>query len=612
VAHSPDNVALVYEGTQLTYRELNERANQLAHHLRGAGVGAEALVGICLERSLEMVIGLLGILKSGGAYVPLDPTYPAERLRLIVEEAGMAVVLTAQRFREIFSASGVHSICLDSICLDSAGSALAEQSSENPTMNTVPGNLAYVIYTSGSTGKPKGSMISHEGICNRLQWMQETYQLTEADRVLQKTPFTFDVSVWEFFWPLLTGARLVVARPGAHGDSGYLVDVITQQGITTMHFVPSMLAAFLEDSRVSQCRSLRRVICSGEALSFELKERFRQRLAAELHNLYGPTEASVDVTYWNCSEELERAIVPIGRPIANTQMYVLDKNFGPVAVGVTGELYIGGIGLARGYLGRADLTAERFVPNPFGAKGERLYRTGDLGRYLADGNIEYLGRTDHQVKLRGFRIELGEIESALNQHPAVRESVVTVCGNKQEDRRLVAYCVRTSGSQSMAGELQADLRRTLPDYMVPATFVFIDQMPLTSSGKINRRALPQPEARDSGTIFEAPRTTMEEKLAAMWTSILKLERVGIHDNFFRLGGHSLLAFQLISRVRDEFNVELPLTRVFEAPTLAELSRWISEEMEKGPSHIGSSIKALSRQRRTRPSVQEPRLAGEQP
>jgi amino acid adenylation domain-containing protein/FkbM family methyltransferase len=427
-ARTPGATALACNDERLSYEELNERANQLAHYLRALGVGPETLVGICLERSLEMVIGLLGILKAGAAYVPLDPCYPQERLSLMIEEAEMRVVLTAQRFREIVS--------VDAICLDADWSAIAQESKENPVTNTGPGNLAYVIYTSGSTGKPKGSMITHDGIRNRLLWMQEEYQLTTADRVLQKTPYTFDVSVWEFFWPLITGARLVMARPGGQGDGRYLVDLIRQQEITTIHFVPSMLAVFLEEKEARQCRSLKRVICSGEALSHELKEKFVKLLPAELHNLYGPTEASVDVTYWNCRNAVERAIVPIGRPVANTQIYLLDQNLQVVPVGVPGELYIGGVQLARGYLNRPDLTAERFLPDPFGIEGARIYRTGDLARYLADGSIEYLGRTDHQVKLRGFRIELGEIESALNEHPAVQQAIVVA-----RDERLVAYVV---------------------------------------------------------------------------------------------------------------------------------------------------------------------------
>jgi amino acid adenylation domain-containing protein/non-ribosomal peptide synthase protein (TIGR01720 family)/FkbM family methyltransferase len=471
---TPDATALVYEGQRLNYAELNAKANQLAHYLQRAGVGPETPVGICLERSLEMVIGLLGILKAGGAYVPLDPSYPAERLRLIVAESGIPLVLTAQRFSEPKSGGKPLFLTCSFLNLDADWNDIARESQENLTNNTVPGNLAYVIYTSGSTGKPKGSMITHEGICNRLLWMQEAYELKADDGVLQKTPFTFDVSVWEFFWPLLTGARLVMARPGAQGDSRYLIEIIQREKITTMHFVPSMLAAFLEDSGAGECRSLKRVICSGEALPFELKERFRKRLQCELHNLYGPTEASVDVTYWDCASEQERPIVPIGRAIANTQIYVLDENLEPVPVGVRGELYIGGVGLARGYLSRADLTAERFLPDPFGAAGSRIYQTGDLARYLADGNVEYLGRTDHQVKIRGFRIELGEIESALNEHPAVQNAVVVARKEKTGSKRLVAYVVpdqRRAGpisrllSLEAAGQLKDLVQFELPNEM---------------------------------------------------------------------------------------------------------------------------------------------------
>jgi len=569
VERTPDNPAVIFGEQQLTYAELNARANQLAHYLRRIGIGPETLVGICLERSMELVIGLLGILKAGGAYVPLDPSYPAERLRLIIAEAGISVVLTAQRFSELLPMAEVQSICLDADWND-----IARESPENPGSSTVPGNLAYVIYTSGSTGKPKGSMITHEGICNRLLWMQETYELNAEDGVLQKTPFTFDVSVWEFFWPLLRGARLVMARPGGQGNSRYLVEIIQREKITTMHFVPSMLAAFLEDSRVSECRSLRRVICSGEALPYELKERFGKRLKAELHNLYGPTEASVDVTYWNCASEMERPIVPIGRPIANTQIYVLDKNLEPVPIGVCGELYIGGVGLARGYLRRADLTAERFLPNPFEAAGTRIYRTGDLARYLADGNVEYLGRTDHQVKIRGFRIELGEIESALNEHPAVQNTVVVAREEKTGSKQLVAYVLpdqRRAGASSrelMVKELRERLEQSLPEYMVPTAFVLLSELPLTSSGKVDRRALPAPHAGKAE--FVAPRDQTEKTLADLWCQVLGIERVSIHDNFFDLGGDSILSIQIANQA-SEAGIQLKPRQMYQHRTIADLA-----------------------------------------
>ena len=433
----PEAVALVCGEEKLSYGELNARANRLAHQLRRLGAGPETLVGICTERSLEMVVGLLGILKAGAAYVPLDPGYPKQRLHYMLQDANVSVLLTQAQLQERLEIHQGHRLLLDGgWWTEAAGSDL------NPETPQLSGhNLAYVIYTSGSTGQPKGAMNTHHGILNRLMWMQQEYHLTPADRVLQKTPFSFDVSVWEFFWPLMVGARLVMARPGGHQDSNYLVKLIQEQEITTLHFVPSMLQIFLEEKGVERCASLKRVICSGEALSWELQQKFFSRLSCELHNLYGPTEAAVDVTYWECRREDSLRVVPIGRPIANTRMHVLDAQLGPLPAGVPGELYIGGAGLARGYWGQAALTAEKFLPNPFSAsEGERLYRTGDIGRYREDGAIEYLGRADYQVKIRGVRIELGEIESTLLRHPGVRDAVVTVREEKG-GKRLAAYVV---------------------------------------------------------------------------------------------------------------------------------------------------------------------------
>jgi amino acid adenylation domain-containing protein len=431
VERTPDAIAVQFEGKQLTYRELNSRANQLARYLRALGVGPEKLVGICVERSLEMVVGLLGILKAGGAYVPLDPSYPKERLRLMLEDTQVSVLLTQEklvqdggwRIEDRDPASPVVGLRL--VCVDRDRSLIAQQKDDNPKQAITSENLFYVIYTSGSTGRPKGVMITHRGVSNRLLWMQDTYHLTESDCVLHKTPISFDVSVWEIFWPLLNGAALVVARPGGHQDSAYLAELIVQQNITVLHFVPSMLQVFLEQTTLSDCPNLRLVVCSGEALSVDLQERFFARFNAELHNLYGPTEASIDATSWACERRSDLRSVPIGRPIANTQIYILDSHLQPVPAGVHGELYIGGEGLAHGYLNRPELTAEKFVANPFGSEpGARLYRTGDCGRYRPDGNIEFLGRLDNQVKIRGCRIELGEIEAALNQHSSVRECVV--------------------------------------------------------------------------------------------------------------------------------------------------------------------------------------------
>ena len=393
VEKTPLSVGVVFEDQQLTYKELNKRANQLAHHLRSLGVKPEVLVGICVERSLDMVIGLLAILKAGGAYVPLDPNYPQERLAYMLEDSQPSVLLTQQYLLESLP---YHQAQV--ICIDSKWEQIASESTKNPTSNTTIDNLAYVIYTSGSTGKPKGAMNSHSGICNRLLWMQDTYQLTSADAVLQKTPFSFDVSVWEFFWTLITGARLVVTQPEGHRDPNYLVNLIRKQRVTTLHFVPSMLQAFLEAEGLEKCQSLVRVIASGEALPAQLQERFFNRLNAQLHNLYGPTEAAVDVTYWQCKKDnlSNQDTVPIGQPIANIQIYIVDKYLKPVPMGVAGEVYIGGIGVARGYLNRPDLSAQKFIPNPFSKKATRLYKTGDLARSKPSGDIEYIGRIDNQ------------------------------------------------------------------------------------------------------------------------------------------------------------------------------------------------------------------------
>ena len=578
VSRDPNQVAVVFEDQQLTYAELNARANQLARYLRSLGVGPETLVGIYIERSLEMVIGLLGILKAGGAYVPLDPAFPRERLAYMIEDAAVPVLLTSAALSRELPA---HSAKI--VLLDADQRVILRGGAENLAGGATVENLAYVIYTSGSTGRPKGTMNTHAGLYNRLLWMQAEYELTESDRVLQKTPYSFDVSVWEFFWPLITGARLVVAQPGGHQDPHYLVNTIQQHQISTLHFVPSMLEAFVEENQMEQCHSVRQVISSGEALSFELQERFFDRLSAKLHNLYGPTEASIDVTAWEC-ERGAACTVPIGQPIANTQVYILDEMLQPVPIGVAGELHIGGTGLGRGYLKRPDLTAEKFVPNPY-AEGQRIYKTGDLARYLQDGNIEYLGRIDHQVKIRGFRIELGEIEAALREYPQVSTSVVILNEDASGDRRLVAYVVSEESGLN-DNELREYLRQRLPEYMVPAAIVELEELPLTPSGKIDRRALPAPQQfrQELEARFEAPHSPTEEVLASIWSEILKVDRVGIHDNFFDLGGHSLVATRVIARMRVAFGTELPLRLMFDSPTIAALANIIEKGMrhEEGP------------------------------
>ncbi len=585
VARTPEAVAVVCEGGCLTYGSLDLQASRLARCLRRHGVGPDVVVGVAMERSLELVIALCAILKAGGAYLPLDPSYPDDRLRLMLEDSQARLVI-AQPGLSLHPPENVQAVYLDRKLLASAPASATEPS---PAMD--PGLAAYVIYTSGSTGRPKGVINCHRALCNRLLWMQDVYNLTAADRVLQKTPFGFDVSVWELFWPLITGACLVMARPEGHRDSDYLVDLIADEEITTLHFVPSMLAVFLLNERLAACRALQRVIASGEALSPGLQERFFGRFdGVELHNLYGPTEAAIDVTSWACRPDDRRATVPIGQPIANTEIYLADRSLHLAPVGLAGELYIGGVGLARGYLGRPDLTAERFLPDPFGERpGARLYRTGDIARRLSGGEIEYLGRADFQLKIRGFRIELGEIEAALDNHPAIRESVVVVRETPSGDRQLVAYVVPAPAVTEIAAadlkEVRSHLQKRLPEYMVPATITVLAALPLNPNGKLDRNALPLPEPVEGAGEGHDDRghTPVEELLAGIWTQVLGRERIRRDDNFFELGGHSLLATQLVSRVRAVFGVELQLRAVFERPTMRGLAAAIEERMHAGES-----------------------------
>jgi amino acid adenylation domain-containing protein/non-ribosomal peptide synthase protein (TIGR01720 family) len=580
-ADTPEAVVLVFEGETLSYRELNERANRLAHHLRQQGVGPESLVGVLMERSVELVVALLGVLKAGGAYVPLDPAYPRERLAYMLDDSRVEVLLTQERLSGALPPTSARVIKPDA-----AWGLIERAGAENPARLVTGDNLAYVIYTSGSTGRPKGAANTHGAILNRLLWMQETYRLTPDDRVMQKTPYSFDVSVWEFFWPLLAGARLVIARPGGHQDNAYMASLTAEQGVTTMHFVPSMLQLFLDEPGLEECRGLRQVICSGEALPYELQQRFFARLpGTALHNLYGPTEAAVDVTFWECRPGGDLRTVPIGRPVANTQVYLLDPRLHPVPEGVPGELYIGGVQLARGYHGRPGLTAEKFIPDPFSTEpGARLYRTGDLARYLDGGAVEFLGRTDHQVKVRGLRIELGEIETALAEQPEVREAVVSARGEAGGEKRLVAYVVFAQGQAAPQGELRRRLKERLPDYMVPSAIVLLDELPLTPNGKVDRKALPEPEASraESAEELVTARTPLEAALADIWKSVLGLEDVGVHDNFFDLGGHSLLAMQMLTRVRSVLGVDLPLKDLMSAPTVAESALLLEA---RGPSAV---------------------------
>ena len=586
----PENVAVVFQNHRLTYAQLEARANQLAYHLQGLGVGPEVPVAICMDRSLEMVVGILGILKAGGAYVPLDPEYPKERLAYMMEDARTQVVLTQNTLRESMPELGIAVVCVDS-----DWETIARHGESTPQANATATNLAYVIYTSGSTGQPKGVMVEHGGLTNTINWTMETLELSSSDRCILKTPITFDASGRELFATLLAGGTLIVAEPGGHRDSRYLADTIRGERISILHCVPSLLRLLVEEPAFDESLALRAVMCGGEALPPQLVTRFQSRIGAKLYNVYGPTETIIDSTFWPCEECNPHCAVPIGRPIPNAQVYILDDLLRLLPIGVAGDLYIGGVGMARGYVRRPDLTAEKFIPDPFsGEPGARLYNTGDIARYRPDGNIEFLGRTDHQVKIRGFRIELGEIEGTLEQHPAVLQAIVQPQEVAPGEKRLVAYVVAERESRPTAGELRGFLKDKLPEHMVPAVFVLLDAFPLTTNGKVSRRALPTPDDRrpELEQVFVACRTPTEELLAAIWSQVLGIERVGIYDNFFQLGGHSLLATQVVSRIREAFQVEMPLRRLFEAPTVAGLAE--SVDVGRGAGLQASPIVPVPR------------------
>ncbi|HEX5461232.1 MAG TPA: amino acid adenylation domain-containing protein [Steroidobacteraceae bacterium] len=577
VDRTPAAVAVAYEEQSLTYGELNERANRLAGYLRERGVGPDVLVGICLERSLDMVAGLLGILKAGGAYVPLDPAYPGERLSFMLADAAPDIVLTHERCRSRLPSGSAAVISLDSHWSEIERYPADDLSPE--ALGLQSRHLAYVIYTSGSTGQPKGAMNEHRAVVNRIVWMQSQYGLDGGARVLQKTPFSFDVSVWEFFWTLMSGARLIIARPEGHRDPAYLRDLIEASGVTTVHFVPSMLQAFLARHRQGRCPSVRHVVCSGEELPASLQnECLRLLPQARLSNLYGPTECAVDVTAWECSSDPQCRRVPIGRPIANTRIYILDADRKPVAVGTEGEIHIAGAAVGRGYWKRPELTAERFQPDPFaGDPRARMYRTGDFGRWREDGAIEYLGRYDQQVKIRGFRIELGEIEAQLARCAKVREVAVLAREDVEGEKRLVAYVVPHDPTAAPAAqELREQLRSALPEHMVPSAFVMLERMPVSPNGKLDRRALPPPDpAAHARPPYQQPVGAAERALAQIWQSLLRVARIGRDENFFDLGGHSLLAVVLCERIRSELGTELPLSAILEAPTIERLARRIT-------------------------------------
>jgi amino acid adenylation domain-containing protein len=582
VEQTPEKVALVFDGQELSYRELNAQANQLAHHLRTLGVGPEVLVGICIERSLKMIVGILGILKAGGAYVPLDPTYPQERLEFMIQDSQLTVLLTQQHFVARLPQQIAHIICLDT---DWPAITLKHDTNLSSTISSE--NLAYVIYTSGSTGRPKGVLGTHRASINRFNWMWKTYPFAQGEVCCQKTTLSFVDAVWEIFGPLLQGIRLVIIPDFVVRDAVLFLQTLADHRVTRIVLVPSLLR-FLLDSGGSdtqkQLPDLKYWVSSGEALPLELVWRFQQCMPqALLINLYGSSEVAADATFYEIRQDLQQTNVPIGRPIDNSQAYVLDPAMELVPIGMAGELYIGGDGLARGYLNRPELTAERFIPDPFSQNlGARLYKTGDLALYQPDGTLVFLGRVDHQVKIRGFRIELGEIEAVLHQHSTVQEVVVVAHEDIPGEKRLVAYMVFHPGQTATIKDLLAHMRSTLPAYMIPSAFVWLDALPLTPNGKIDRLALPAPDPvrQASEEPFVAPTTTMHYQLQQIWEDLLDVRPIGIHDNFFYIGGHSLLATRLIERIEQVSGKKLSLATLFTGPTIASLAEALQTEEER--------------------------------
>ncbi|MEX2212842.1 MAG: amino acid adenylation domain-containing protein [Phycisphaeraceae bacterium] len=579
VDNAPDAVAVVLEDQQWTYIQLNERANQLARHLRALHFDRGQLAAICMERSIEMVISLLAVLKAGGAYVPIDPAYPSTRVGFMIEDSNTSIVLTQSKWIEAIPAP--HRAGTGVVQVDAEREKIARNSATNLDIPTSGDDLAYVIYTSGSTGMPNGAMIPHRAICNHMHWMCEAFDLNSSDSVLQHSPFVSDSSVWEFFAPLMVGGKLVLAGPEMQQAGSQIIEAVRRCGITTLQVVPAQLRLMLADPQLAGCASLRRICSCGEVLPARVCNDLLSKLRVNVYNLYGATETCISTTWHPCEHVQESDSVPIGRPIANMRAYVLNAERRPVPIGVPGELYVGGAGVGVGYLNRPDLTTARYIPDPFaGNQSRKLYRTGDLCRFRTDGSLEFLGRTDRQVKVRGCRIEPGEVEAAMVTHPAVKECVVTRKGHGGEEY-LVAYVVSPAGSDVPASQFHEHLARQLPAGMVPSVFLSIPQLPLLPSGKVDYRALPDPKGDRDVYKDEslAPRNVVEEKLVAIWKQLLRVDRIGVDDNFFELGGHSLIAVRMANEIEDCFGQSVPLAALFETPTIAALARLLHNEAD---------------------------------
>lgn len=592
-ALKPDAPALWFEGDSMSYIELNSRANKLSHYLLKKGLKKGEIVGVCLERSMDMIISLMAILKAGGAYLPLEPTDPSKRLDFIIKDAGPVFIISEKKWTQSLPDSKIEILFLDTLKHE-----IIEEKDSHPGISISPDDPIYLMYTSGSTGQPKGVLLPHRGVINTLLWLKNLFVRGSNNRFLQNAPFTFDISVWEIFLPLISGFELAIVKPGGHMDSAYLVNLIHKKEITILQLVPSMLRVLMEDPDLKSVTSLKEVICCGEVLPVDIKNKFYTILNCRLSNLYGPTEASIFAAYYHCEKPTQTGSIPIGKPVSNTRIYILDKNMHPVPIGITGDLYIAGEGLALHYHNREQLTNERFVPNPFNiTEGSRMYKSGDLARYLPNGDIEFLGRSDFQLKIQGHRIEVGEIEVSLRRHPKIKEAVVVPMQLAEGEKKLLAYFISQHNELIAVSDLRIFLEKELPRYMIPTHFIPIDAIPMGTNGKLDRNALPLPgySRPDLDASYISPRTPLEQKLATIWKEILEIEKIGIHDNFFQLGGASFSTIRVVNSALQAGIMIIP-EQIFKYPTIAELAVVIENKRFNIPadhSHIPEKESFLS-------------------
>ncbi|MFS4467928.1 amino acid adenylation domain-containing protein [Maribacter sp. 2210JD10-5] len=575
VEKTPDSPALVFNGKSMTYNKLNQKSNQVAHFLIDHGVKKNDLIAISADRSFSMMVFIYGIVKSGAAYLPIDRDTPVERVKFILKSASSKILFYNHKKLDVNNIEGINLFDMNDI-----RKQVSSRNNKNPSVNINPNDLAYVIYTSGSTGEPKGVKCHHSGICNRLNWMNSYYPITTEDVFLQKTPITFDVSVWELFWPLQQGAKLILEIPDGHKDPNKIVKTIIEEKVTVIHFVPSMLNIFIETREVQNCTSLEKIFCSGEALSSTTVAKTHKMLGGEIYNLYGPTEASIDVTSWHCKRDSDVKNIPIGYPVDNTQIYILGDDLNLLPIGVAGELHIGGVQVAKGYVEREGLTHEKFIKNMFSSNPKaKLYKTGDLARYRPDGAIEYIGRMDNQVKLRGLRIELGEIEKSIEKLSNVTQAVVVMQQQNNGHDYLVAYY---TGEAINEEKISNGLRRSLPEYMIPSFYVYLDKFPLSSSGKIDRKRMPLYDISEISFdgITTPPTNEIEEIVFSVWKEVLQTDAIGIHTNFIQIGGNSLNAMVITSRLREAFELDLSIANIFTYPTIMEYAKYVEDTITK--------------------------------